>query len=204
MASTCNDANDECAALKLNDLSLDPPSPTELSNELPESKDMESSTDTLHSDASTTTVEEVEEQTVRLYVSGLARSTTKGCLEQYFAKHNPSDVMLKDRGEHTPYKFAFLTVPQRFAQSILEESPHIIGGVPAHVEYTRTPLRLRPSKQKGGVNPKPIIPDVTPTPVGGSKDKATVRKLFLGGLSSSTTTTQLNAYFSAYGEVVDS
>jgi len=145
---------------------------------------------------------EGESPNVRLYLSGLARATTKASIESFFKAHNASDVILKDRGDDSSYKFAFLTVPQSSAKEILDTSPHEIDGSPVRVEITRTPLRSR-AKQQGAVAPVPISPKNVDAQLA-AESKAAVRKLFLGGLSSTTTSEDLITYFSAYGEVVDS
>ena len=44
-------------------------------------------------------------ETVRLYLSGLARQTTKASLEAYFAEYNPKDIVVKDRGDAIAFKF---------------------------------------------------------------------------------------------------
>merc|ERR1719498_1955067 len=84
------------------------------------------------------------ESSVRLYLSGLAKQTTKATIEAYFAEHKPKDIAIKDRGDGTTgCEFAFISVDSAAATTIIEMSPHNIDGTPCHVERTRFALRSK-------------------------------------------------------------
>ena len=121
--------------------------------------------------------------TVRLYLSGLGRQTTKATLESFFAKYSPKDIVVKDRGDEISFKFAFLSVDAASAQTIMDESPHDIDGSTCRVERTRVALRSGRARDKQGATAK-ATPDT-------DNNANTIRKLFLGGLAASTTSDDL-------------
>lgn len=122
--------------------------------------------------------------TVRLYLSGLARQTTKATLEEHFAKYNPKDIVVKDRGDAIAFKFAFLSVDAAAAATIMEESPHDIDGTTCRVEQTRVALRSGKSRDKQQASTKSTVSEA-------DNHANAIRKLFLGGLSASTTADDL-------------
>lgn len=165
-----------------------------LPNELPEKSSIDASEDVTCTESMKSSSEEDEEMNVRLYLPGLASTTTRGSIEESFAKYNAVDVILKDRGDN---RFAFITVSQRDAQVILAETPHEIDGVNIYIERTRVPLRSKAHKLQNAVAPPSEVIAALETKLKiaeGTEDNskpAGPRKLFLGGLASTTTTADL-------------
>jgi len=115
----------------------------------------------------------------RLYLTPLKTETTEARIEKVLSKYGVRNITIKRRGHLAEHCFAFVTTEASVAQRIIDEGPHDIDGVSVHVEHSRE--RIRSPYVLREVNVEEAM----------EASSFGVRKLFLGGLASGTSSADL-------------
>jgi len=139
--------------------------------------------------------ENVKTSPMRLFLPRLALQTTVESLQTLFSERGGRDIVLKDRDPTN--KYAFITFDSGVAEALLKEASLTIDGAVITPEPARTPPGIKGAVAETGKNFEPEKKRAE------LRSEIGTRKLFLGGLASSTTNAELQAYFSKFGEVSD-
>ncbi|XWS51710.1 hypothetical protein CRYUN_Cryun11dG0007000 [Craigia yunnanensis] len=116
----------------------------------------------------------------KIFIGGLAKDTTFAQFNKHFGKYGEiiDSVIMKDRYTGQPRGFGFITYADPSVVDKVIEDDHVING--KQVEIKRT------------------------IPKGSSQSKDfKTKKIFIGGIPSSTTEDEFRSFFSKYGNVME-
>jgi len=123
-----------------------------------------------------------EDEQGKLFVGGLSWETQQESLQRYFNRYGEviDCVVMKNSESGRSRGFGFVTFADpNNVNVVLQNGPHVLDG--------RT------------IDPKPCNPRTLQKP----KRSSSYPKVFLGGLPSNVTETDLRTFFSRYGKVME-
>lgn len=137
------------------------------------------------------------EEQGKIFVGGLSWETTQDGLLNYFSRFGEvvdSVVMCNETGRSRGFGFVTFRDPSCVA-TVLAGGPHQLDGRTVDPKSCNPRGASRPQGGGGGGGP--------PRGGGGGGRKGSGTKIFLGGLPASVNESDLHAFFSEYGKVVE-